>query len=167
MQSAPTNETRAAVWKRCRVIGVINIVIVILALVFCIVELVELIAHPKEFSDNVQKHGHKLPNMYITYFAMGMWIIIYCQLIYYNYGLLRGSTPNDGIVIKKWLQMHICLVIVCIAISIIQVILDTKHIMEIAFNVGTIIVLLIEIIVVFKFYKQLTTSGIENQPTNV
>ncbi|XP_050063360.1 uncharacterized protein LOC114132141 isoform X1 [Aphis gossypii] len=167
MQSAPTNETRAAVWKRCRVIGVINIVIVILALVFCIVELVELIAHPKEFSDNVQKHGHKLPNMYITYFAMGMWIIIYCQLIYYNYGLLRGSTPNDGNVIKKWLLVHKILLGFFLIILIVQIIIDTKHIMEIGIDVGTIIILLIEIVVVHKFYKELTTSGLENQAATV
>ncbi|CAH1732681.1 unnamed protein product [Aphis gossypii] len=167
MQSSSTNETRVAVWKRCRVIGVINMVLVILALVITVVGLVELVTHPNEFNDNFPKDGHKLPNMYITYALMGLTIFIFFGLIYFNYGLLRGSTPNDGNVIKKWLLVHKILLGFFLIILIVQIIIDTKHIMEIGIDVGTIIILLIEIVVVHKFYKELTTSGLENQAATV
>ncbi|KAF0706024.1 hypothetical protein FWK35_00032977, partial [Aphis craccivora] len=110
--------------------------------------------------DAFKKDGHELPNVYLTYASIGFWIIIYCQLIYYNYGLLRRSTPNDGIVIKKWLLMHTSLLVACIILSILQIILDPKHLIEFAIAIGTVIV-------VYMFYKELTTSGVENQPATI
>ncbi|KAF0761414.1 hypothetical protein FWK35_00014516 [Aphis craccivora] len=121
----------------------------------------------KHFKDNASKNGHDVPNVFLTYAIMVLTIIIFVALIYFNYGLLRGSTPNDGTVIKRWLLVHKILMGCILIILILQIILDTKHITEIAIDAGTVIVILIEIVVVHKFYKELTTSGVENQSATI
>ncbi|XP_050063356.1 uncharacterized protein LOC126552686 [Aphis gossypii] len=163
MQTGQTNETLTVVGKRCRVIGLINCIL----LSFELLVFVLFIIYMEIYIDDFFKPQERENPAFVYLVIVLLLIMLVCILLYSNYRLLSLNTSSNGSVIKKWLLYHKIIFCFFLLIFILDVFYNYQYPTLCSFMGIPVIILLVEIIIVHKFYKQVTSSIGENQLSSV
>ncbi|CAH1732680.1 uncharacterized protein LOC114132149 [Aphis gossypii] len=154
-QTRQINESLITVWKGCRVIGLIN-------MIYLPIEIVGLAIHAYymgfNFNDYFGNPGTlKTISEYAVIAGIIIMIMLAIMLLHSNYALFRNSANNE-IKVYIWLVQHTMVFFICFVICIIVVIFEYEGVFSFCFAPNLVIVLLIEIIIVKKLYREITSA---------